>query len=105
MTERPLITKILAIPEYQTMYKNYIRQLTNISNDYFAPFKSMPRIRAWQNKISPFVSNDTGEDMQISDFPANWGNQLNYRVLSGNNQGGANGPANYFSSRSVSIPW
>jgi hypothetical protein len=41
--------------------------------------------------IGGFVSNDTGEDMVIADQPAYWGNQPNYRLLSGNSQGGANG--------------
>jgi len=105
MTQRPLITKILAIPEYQTLYKNYVKELTIFTNDYFAAGKSIPRIQAWQARISPFISNDTGEDMTISDNPAFWGNQPNYRLLSGNSQGGSNGAANFFSSRIATIPW
>jgi spore coat protein H len=102
---RPLITKILAIPAYQTMYKNYITELINANNDYFAANKSIARIQGWQTKIAGFVSNDTGEDMIIQDRPASWGNQPNYRLLTGNNLGGTNGSANYFSSRAASIPW
>ncbi|WP_309640486.1 CotH kinase family protein [Flavobacterium sp.] len=105
MTERPLITKILAIPQYKTMYKNYITELNNANNDYFHSTKSIPRIQAWQNMIYPFVWNATGEDMQIGDTPASWGNQPNYRVKTGNSSGGNNGPANYFSSKTASIPW
>ena len=33
--------------------------------------------------ISPYISNDTGEDMKIEDLPAPWGNHGNYRILSG----------------------
>jgi hypothetical protein len=55
--------------------------------------------------INPFVSNDTGEDMQIGDVPASWGNQPNYRLKTGNSAGGANGPANFFSSKKASISW
>jgi hypothetical protein len=105
MTQRPLITKVLAIPQYQTMYKNYITELTSINNDYFHSIRSMARIQAWQNRIAPFVSNDTGEDMLIEDKPASWGNQPNYRVTSGNSAGGSNGPANYFASKKSSLPW
>lgn len=105
MTQRPLITKVLAIPQYQTMYKNYITELTSINNDYFHSIRSVARIQAWQNRIAPFVSNDTGEDMLIEDRPASWGNQPNYRVTSGNSAGGSNGPANYFASKKSSLPW
>jgi spore coat protein H len=105
MTNRPLITKILAIPEYQAMYKSYITNLAFVGNDYFTASKSMLRIQNWQSKIAPFVSNDTGEDMVIQDQPASWGNQPNYRVLSGNSTGGNNGPGNFFTSRTSSIPW
>ncbi len=102
---RPLVTKILAIPAYRMMYQNYITQLAFLGNDYFTVSKSMARIQRWHNMIAGFVSNDTGEDMVIADQPAYWGNQPNYRLLSGNGQGGANGPANFFTSRVLSIPW
>lgn len=105
MTQRPLLTKILEIPKYQTIYKNYIKELVKPDNDFFATAKSIQRILAWQSKISPFVSNDTGEDMIIMDRPAFWGNQPNYRLLSGNSEGGKSGEANYFSSRAASITW
>ena len=105
MSQSPLITKILDIPEYKTLYKNYISELIDPTNDLFAGDRSKIRILKWQNKISSYVSNDTGEDMLIEDKPASWGNQPNYRLLSGNSQGGSNGPANYFTSRTTTIPW
>ena len=105
MSQSPLITKILDIPEYKTLYKNYISELIDPTNDLFAGDRSKIRILKWQNKISSYVSNDTGEDMLIEDKPASWGNQPNYRLLSGNSQGGSNGPANYFASRTTTIPW
>jgi|SRR6218665_120796 len=104
-TGKPLVTKILAIPEYQAIYKKAIKDLINPNNNFFAASKSMVRIRGWQNMIAPYVSNDTEEDMLIEDKPASWGNQPNYRLLSGNNQGGNSGPANFFSSRAASISW
>ncbi len=102
---RPLITKILAIPAYQQMYKDAITELINPNYDLFHSTKSIPRIQKWQNKIANFVSNDTGEDMTLGDYPAYWGNQPNYRLLSGNNQGGNNGAANWFTTRTANIPW
>ncbi len=102
---RPLVTKILAIPEYRDKYKQFISDLADPSNDLFAANRSMPRIASWQTLISPYVSNDTGEDMFIEDKPASWGNAPFYRLSSGNEQGGANGNANYFSTRTATIPW
>jgi len=102
---KPLITKILAIPEYQQLYKNAINELVNSNNDLFAASRSIPRIQSWHRRIGRYVSNDTGEDMLIEDKPAYWGNQPNYRLLSGNNLGGSNGPANFFSTRAANIPW
>lgn len=102
---RPLINKIMAIPACKEKYKSYISQLADTQNDLFAPNKSMQRIAGWQLMISPYVSNDTGEDMAIGDQPAPWGNASFYRLSSGNAMGGTNGNANYFSSRIQSIPW
>jgi spore coat protein H len=102
---RPLITKILAIPAYRDKYKSYISELANANKDLFDANNSMQRIASWQMLIAPYVSNDTGEDLSISDQPAAWGNAPFYRLSSGNDQGGANGNANYFSSRIKSIPW
>jgi len=105
MTNRPLITKILAIPEYYYMYKGAIDRLVDEERDLFAPNRSCPRIFGWQNKINSFVWNDTGEDMVVDDRPAFWSNQPNYKLLSGNDAGCADGVGNYFSSRIASLPW
>lgn len=105
MTQRPLITKILAIPQYQQLYKSYLSELVSTNKDYFYYSKSVPRIQAWQSMIAPYVSNDTGEDMLIEDKPAFWGNQPNYRLLTGGPFGGSSGPANFFTSKRTVIPW
>ena len=42
---------------------------------------SVSRIEAWQQKVSPYVSNDTEEDMSIYDKPAYWGNRSEYRLM------------------------
>lgn len=100
---RPLILKILEIPEYKARYQEYIRMLAHADNDLFDPQKSMTRIRNWQNQIAPYVFNDTGEDLYLIDQPASWGNCSFYRLRSGNALGGAQGDANFFSSKVQSI--
>lgn len=102
---RPLVAKILSIPEFRQKYKDYISELANPASDLFTAEKSIQRITSWQSMVSPYVANDTGEDMTVSDVPASWGNAPFYRLLSGNAQGGSNGPANYFKTRVQSIPW
>lgn len=105
MNNRPLVTKILSVPKYKTLYKNYISELVNSNNDLFNAKYSINRIQNWHNKISPYISNDTGEDMIIEDKPASWGNQPNYRLKSGNDKGGSNGDANFFETRTSYILW
>jgi spore coat protein CotH len=101
---RPLVNKILAVREYRDMYEADIRELANPGKDLFDPAKSKQRILGWQTLISPYISNDTGEDMAISDRPASWGNAPFYRLLSGNAEGGSKGNANFFASKIKSIP-
>jgi hypothetical protein len=63
------------------MYRNAFLELADPANDLFHMDASVPRIKAWQDKISPYVSNDTGEDMSIWDSPASWGNHGEYRLM------------------------
>jgi hypothetical protein len=102
---KPLISKILAIPEYKAMYKQYLKELISPTSDLFDATKSINRIMVWKNLINAYVPNDTGEDMSIYDYPASWGNASFYRLYSGNNQGGANGEANFFKTRAKTITW
>lgn len=102
---RPLITKILEIPEYQSLYKSYLKELINPTLDLFDASKSKKRISIWNSLIKAHISNDTGEDMFIDDRPANWGNAPFYRLESGNSMGGSNGDANYFSTKAKTITW
>ena len=59
------------------------------------PTSARERIIAWQNKIRDYVSNDTGEDMEIKDKPADWGKIGDYRLTSTNN--------NYFTVKAQTI--
>lgn len=96
--ENPLVAKILNIPEYKTLYTQYLKDLVNPKYDLFYYQYSQQRIGSWQSKISPFISNDTGEDMMIQDVPANWGNQPAYRILNQDPN------TNFFMVKSASFP-
>ena len=97
-TNNPLVSKILSFPEYKAEYLKYLNELKNEKyNDLFNVKWSTQRILKWQSKISPFISNDTGEDMSIFDAPASWGNKANYRLLSSDLN-------NFFTAKSNSIP-
>jgi hypothetical protein len=54
------------------------------------------RIISWQSRIAPYVSNDTGEDMEIKDRPAGWSSHGEYRLLKSDN--------NFFKIKASSIP-
>ena len=46
----------------------------------------------------PYVANDTGEDMEIVDQPAWWGNHSEYRLLD------PNPDTNFFRVKAASVP-
>ena len=102
--DRMLVRKVLSISEYENKYKEYLFQLAAPGNDLFAPERSMDRIRQWHAMIEPYISNDTGEDMEIFDAPASWADCYFYRLLSGNSMGGTMGDANYFMTRVANLP-
>ena len=91
----PLMTKILENPVWRARYRELLQELCGPSGD-FTYLRSVARIRTWQEKISPYVSNDTKEDMRIVDRPANWGNHSEYRLLEA-------GPNNFFQVKSAIV--
>ena len=74
----PLTNKILQNSKWKNTYVEYLKSICSGS---FSASSSMERIREWQERIGPYVSNDTGEDMSINDRPAPWGNHHEYRLL------------------------
>ncbi len=102
--DRMLVRKVLSIPEYEYRYKTYLYDLADSEKDLFAPERSMSRIMNWQTMIVPYIDNDTHEDTELRDEPASWGNCGFYRLLSGNDKGGSNGPANFFKTRVANMP-
>ena len=72
--------------EFRKIYRDALKELVDPANGLFHVDASIARIKAWQNMISPYVSNDTGEDMSIYDSAPSWGNLKNYKLLTkGNN--------------------
>ena len=76
-----LMEKMMIFDEFRQIYKEALQELVDPANDLFHMDASVPRIKAWQDKISSYVSNDTGEDMSIKDQPASWGNHGEYRLV------------------------
>ena len=65
-------------------------------NDLFYVDASIARIKAWQNKIAPYVSNDTGEDMSIYDSACGWGNLHDYKLMT-------KGTKNFFQTKAQTV--
>lgn len=92
----PLIYKLLKHEEFRRIYKDALLSLVDPVSGEFYYTTSMARIRSWQEKIGEYVSNDTGEDMTVSDRPASWGNQGEYRLLD-------SGSSNFFKVKAETI--
>lgn len=95
-SSRKLIAKLLEFDDWRTFYLNALRELCS-RDDLFKMEGSVARIKGWQAMISPYVSNDTGEDMSIYDEPASWGNHSEYRLMD-------TGTNNFFRVKAASIP-
>ena len=81
--------KILQFDDFRQMYKNAFMELVDPANGLFHMDASVQRIKTWQNMVSPYVSNDTGEDMTVKDNTASWSNHTEYRLVD-------TGPNNWF---------
>ena len=95
---RPLIGKLLQFEEYRKIYVDALNELCNPANDLFYYAHSIARINGWHDMIREYVDNDTGEDCEIKDRPASWGNIYDYRLLD------AGSPMNFFRVKASSIP-
>lgn len=94
--KNPLVSKILQFSDYKALYIQYLNELIDPSRGLFDYNSSYARISAWQSRISSYVSNDTGEDMEIKDRPAGWSSHGEYRLLKESN--------NFFKIKAESIP-
>jgi len=99
---KPLIDKILAIPEFREQYLIYLNELIHPENDLFHIDRSIPRIQAWHDMIRNYIRPETIETSETShsiiDRPASWGNMPNYRLLE-------RGSNNFFEVRAANIPF
>jgi hypothetical protein len=94
--QNPLVAKILQFADYKALYVEYLNELIDPSRGLFDYNSSYMRIISWQSRIAPYVSNDTGEDMEIKDRPAGWSSHGEYRLLKSDN--------NFFKIKASSIP-
>lgn len=96
LDECVLISKILEVADFRNIYTGYLRELSDENNPYTGILQSASRIRQWQSALKPYVANDTGEEMEIKDRPASWGNHPEYRLLE-------DGSNNWFRVKAASI--
>lgn len=89
----PLLMKLLAKPEWKALYVSYLKELC--ASDFNADVAAA-RIKEWHKSIEKYVSNDTGEDIEIKDCPAPWGNHGEYRILS-------DGSGNFFKAKAQAV--
>ena len=55
--KHPLIQKILQVPEYMELYKNYLDEYSN-ENSYFDDDESIAQIKNWHNMIKDYIESD-----------------------------------------------
>ena len=55
--KHPLIQKILQVPEYMELYRQYLLEYSN-EDSYFDDDKSIARIKKWQSMIEPYLYSD-----------------------------------------------
>ncbi|MBR5673276.1 MAG: CotH kinase family protein [Muribaculaceae bacterium] len=91
-----LIARILKFNDFKAKYVAYLKELIDSKNALMDRASSQARIRSWQQRIEPYVDNDTGEDTVIEDKPASWGNHGEYNLLKNNSD-------NFFTVKASSI--
>ena len=91
-----LIARILKFNDFKAKYVAYLKELIDAPNALIDRASAQARIRSWQQRIEPYVDNDTGEDTAIEDRPASWGNHGEYNLLKNNND-------NFFNAKAAAI--
>ena len=90
-----LMERMMEYEEFRNIYRDELKRLVDPANGLMDQASATQRIKDWQSKIQSYISNDTGEDMEIKDRPASWGNWGDYRLMSTSN--------NYFTEKAKTI--
>ena len=90
-----LIERLMKIEEFRNIYRDELKRLVDPANGLMDQASATQRILDWQSKIQDYITNDTGEDMEIKDRPASWGRVGDYRLMSTGN--------NYFTVKAQTI--
>lgn len=98
--DRLLVKKVLSQKEYEQRYVQYLKQIVS-DPDLMQPDAAIARVKHFESLIAPYVQNDTGEDMVIEDKPRQDDGDIDYRLLTGNDNG-ANG-SNFFKTKKRAI--
>lgn len=77
----PLIARVLQFDDWRATYVKYLKEAVAEGAGLMHYDDALPRIQRWQRMVAPYLSNDTGEDMELRDVPASWGNHHEYRLL------------------------
>lgn len=77
----PLIYRLLKFEDFRQIYKDALLKLVGEKEGLFYYTASMQRIAQWQDMIRDYIPNDIGEDCEIRDEPASWGNRPEYRLM------------------------
>lgn len=80
-----LMERMMEYDEFKQIYINELKRLVDPANGLMDQTSATQRIKDWQSKIRNHISNDTGEDMEIRDEPAPWGQNGNYKLMSTSN--------------------
>lgn len=91
-----LMERLMKFEDFREIYKNALLEITASGSGLMDMDSSAERIKAWQEMISPYVSNDTGEDMEIRDEATSWGNKHNYKLLN-------TGSTNFFKVKAQTV--
>lgn len=91
-----LIQRLMEYDDLKAKYIAHLKEIVNSSSRLMHYTDAIERIRAWHEKIRDYVSNDLGEDMEIKDVPASWGNHPEYRLLE-------TGSNNFFQAKAAYI--
>ena len=90
-----LMERMMEYDEFKQIYIDELKRLVNPANGLMDQATATQRIKDWQSKIRNHISNDTGEDVEIRDEPAPWGQNGNYKLMSTSN--------NYFTVKAQTI--